>query len=125
MRSLRPLTTFVAGSVLLAVAVATGAALVQPDMRNPRGVTICLVTGAILGMLIFGPIAAGDGLRSAFVRRHFHQFERWSVFILALGLGHWIGVGLGDHGITWAFAFVFLGACFRVYLSSLAKRPAT
>ena len=124
MRSLKPFTTVVGGSLLLALAVATGAAVVQPDMRNPRGATICLVTGAILGMFIFGPIAAGDAFRSAFVRRHFEQFERWSAFILALGLGHWIGVGLGDSGIIWAFAFVFLGACFRIYLSGLAKRPA-
>jgi hypothetical protein len=57
MRSLKPLTTFVGGSVLLAVAVVTRAAVVQPDMRNPRGVAICLVTGAVLGMFIFGPIA--------------------------------------------------------------------
>jgi hypothetical protein len=124
MRSLKPFTTFLGGSVLLAVAVATGAAVVQPDMRNPRGVAICLVTGAMLGMLIFGPIAAGDTLRSAFVRRHFEQLERWSAFALALGLGHWIGMGLGDKGIICAVAFVFLGACFRVYLSGVAKRPA-
>lgn len=96
MRSLKPFTTFVGGSLLLAVAVATGAAVVQPDMRNPRGIAICLIMGAILGMFIFGPIAAGDAFRSAFVRRHFEQFERWSAFIGALGLGHWIGVGLGE-----------------------------
>src|SRR4051794_39813709 len=117
MRSLKPYTTFLGGSLLLAVAVATGAALVQPDMRNPRGIAVCLVTGAILGMFIFGPIAAGAAFRSVFVRRHFQQFERWSAFVLALGLGHWIGIGLGDNGMIWAFAFVFLGACLRVYLS--------
>lgn len=124
MRSLKPFTTFVGGPVLLALAVATVAAVVQPDMRNPRGIAICLVTGAILGMFIFGPLAAGDACRSAFVRRHFEQLDRWSAFLLALGLGHWIGVGLGDRGIIWAFALVFLGACARIYLSAGAKRPA-
>jgi hypothetical protein len=124
MRSLKPLTIFVGGSVLLALAVATGAAVVQPDMRSPGGVAIWLITGAMLGMFIFGPIAAGDAFPSAFVRRHFAQFERWSAFVLALGLGHWIGTMLGNSGIFWAFAFVFLGACFRVYLSGLVKRPA-
>jgi len=124
MRPLKPFTTLVGGSVLLAVAVATGAAVVRSDMRNPRGVAICLVTGAILGMLIFGPIAAGDALRPAFVRRHFNQLERWSAFALALGLGHWLGMGLGDNGIIWAFAFVFLGAGFRIYLSGVANRRA-
>jgi len=124
MRPLKPFTTFVGGSALLAVAVATGAAVVRPDMRNPRGAAICLVTGAMLGMFIFGPVAAGDALRPAFVRRHFDQFERWSAFALAPGLGHWIGMGLGDNGIIWAFAFVFLGASFRIYLSGVANRRA-
>ena len=123
MRSLKPLTTFFGGSVLLAVAVAAGAILVDSEMRDPRGIAVCVVTGAILGMLIFGPIAAGEAFRSAFVRRHFEQFDRWSAFILALGLGHWIGVTLGENGIIWAFAFMFVGAGFRSYLSGLAKRP--
>jgi hypothetical protein len=122
MRTLKPITTFVGGSALLAVVVATGAAAVQPDVRNPRGVATWLVAGAILGAFIFGPAAAGNAFRSAFVRRHFEQFERWSAFVLALGLGHWIGRMLGDNGILWAFTFVFLGACFRVYLSVLATR---
>jgi hypothetical protein len=123
MRSLKPFTILVGGLVLLAAAVATGAAIVQPDMRNARGIAICLAIGAILGTFTFGPIAAGDAFRSSFVRRHFAQFERWSAFVLALGLGHWIGMMLRDNGMIWAFAFVFLGACFRVYLSGLAKRP--
>ena len=124
MRSLKPFTTFVGGSVLLAVTVGIGAALVQLDMRNPRGVAIWLVAGAIFGMFIFGPIAAGEAFRSAFVHRHFEQFERWSSLVMAMGLGHWIGTMLGDTGIIWAFALVSLGACFRVYLFGLAERPA-
>jgi hypothetical protein len=48
-------------------------------MRNPRGAVICVIIGGVLGMFIFGPIAAGETLRSAFVRRHFQQFERFAL----------------------------------------------
>jgi hypothetical protein len=124
MKSLKPITTLVGGTFLLSGAMATAVAIVQPDFRNPGGVTICLVAGMVLGIFVFGPVAAGDAFRSAFVRRHVEQFDRWSAVVLAMGLGHWAGMGLGDMGLIVAFAFVFLGACFRVYLSGLARRRA-
>ena len=124
MRRLKPLEIFIGGSVLLAIALPFAVAIGQPDARNAGAVIRLLVAGAIFGMFIFGFIAAGEGVRSSFVRRHFEQLERWSAFVMALGLGHWMGVMVGDTAIIWAFAFVILGACFRVYLDCLAKQPA-
>ena len=124
MRSLKPLMILVGGSLLLSVAVALVAAAAQPPLRNARGVALGLAAGLAVGMFVFGPIAAADVFRPAFVRRHFEQLERWSAVGLAMGLGHLVGTILGDKGIILAFAFVFLGACFRVYLSGVAKRPA-
>ena len=124
MKSLKPLTIFAGGSALLAVAVALSVAIAQSDFRNTRGIAICLAGGMVLGMFIFGPIAAPDVFRPDFVRRHFAHFERWSALLMAMGLGHWIGLAAGDAGIVLAFGLVFLGACFRVYLSGFANRPA-
>ena len=60
MRPLKPLTLLVGGPLLLAIAVAICAAVAQPGVRDARGVAIFLVVGLVLGMLMFGPIAAAE-----------------------------------------------------------------
>ena len=124
MKALRPMTTLLLGSMLLGFAVAACGAAVLPQLREPRGIAICWATGTALGLLVFLPIAAGEGTRSRFVRRHFEHFERWSSVLLAMGVGHWLFSGIGDAGSVLAFVLVFVAACFRVYLSTVAKRSA-
>jgi hypothetical protein len=124
MRPLKPIRILVAGSLLSGLAIAIGTAAAWPDARNARGITIAFVTGAIFGLLMFAPIAAGEALRSTFVRRHSAAFERWSAICIAMGLGHLIGSRLGTNGIFLAWGLVFVAACFRVYLSSVARRFA-
>lgn len=124
MRPLKPLATFAGGTVLMAIAVASAVVVADSDLRGPRGVTVGVVMGGIFGMLVFGSIAAGDGLRSTFVRRHFEQFDRYSALLMAAGLGHCLDTWLGANGIVIAYALVFFGACFRTYLHGAAKRPA-
>jgi hypothetical protein len=106
----------------MAIGLALGASITDPDFRNPRGIVIPLVVGAGLGLLIFTPIAAGEAIQSNFVRRHFRQFDRWSAFFLALGLGHLLGLKFGDVGIAAAMIFIILSASFRVFLSNWAKQ---
>jgi len=55
-----------------------------------------------------------------FVRRHGERFDRWSSFLLAMGLGHLILRMTGYLGFIIAGIAVFLAAGFRVYLSALA-----
>jgi hypothetical protein len=124
MKALRPITTLSLGPLLLAVAVAAVGAAVQPDLRTPRGMIICGVVGAAVGVLVFAPIAAGGTACPRFVRRHFEQFERWSSVLLSMGLGHLLFLRMGSAGGVVALALVFLSACLRVYLSELGKRHA-
>ncbi len=60
---------------------------------------------------------------SAFVRRHFQQFDHYSAAVLAFGLGHFVLWRFGDAGLLVAAGLVFVAACFRVYLAESA-RPA-
>lgn len=123
-RPIKPLTTLIVGPVLTGAAMAIATAVVRPDLRNARAMLIALIAGTMFGLLMFGPIAAGEALRSTFVRRHLATFERWSAICIAMGLGHLIGSRLGTNGIFFAWGLVFVAACFRVYLSSVARRFA-
>lgn len=124
MRSLKPIATLLFGPLLLAIAVAIGGAVADPQMRKPRGILIGLGVGMALGLLIFTPIAASEAFGGRFMRRHFHQLERWSAFLLTMGLGHLLFLQIGDWGTLVAFALMFVCVLVRVCLSQVAKRPA-
>jgi hypothetical protein len=121
MRSLKPITTLLFGPLLLAMAVSIAGAVADPGLRNPRGILIGLGIGMALGLLIFIPIAASDAFRWRFVRRHFQQFDDWSAFLLAMGLGHCVFLQMGDWSILAAFAAIFVGALVRQCLSQIHR----
>lgn len=125
MRKLRPIEIFIAGSVLLAIALPLAVVAVQADARNAGAFIRLLVAGAVIGMFIFGFIAAGLGAPPAIVRRNCKALGRMSDFAFTLGLGHWMGTMLGQqYGLVWAFACVIVGGCFLNYFDGVVKRPA-
>ena len=122
MKPLKPLTTVVLGPLLLGVAVAAGAAVFDASYRNPRAAAVCIIAGVVFGLLLFVPVAAPEVFRPRFVRRHFEHFDRWSALVGAMGLGHLVGLRLGNHGFIVAMLALGLCACFRIYLAGVAER---
>jgi hypothetical protein len=122
MRPLKPFTTFAAGSLVLAAVFGAVTLIAHPDRSTLRDLGVASAIGLLLGAPLFGAIAAGMVCPSQRVRRHFEQMERWSSILMAMGLGHWFSLQLGEYGTFVALALVFIGACFRIFLHGVAKR---
>jgi len=123
MRPLKPLTIMIVAPLLVAITVAVLFSYFHHNFHDPRLIAIAAITGYSIGLLLVAPIVASEFARASFVRRHFTQFDRWSSIIGALGLGHLIGISIGNWGMLIAFVAVFLTVLFRVFLSGLATHP--
>jgi hypothetical protein len=122
MRHLKPLTIVTLGPLLLGVAIAAGAAVFDASYRNARAAAVCIIAGVVFGLLLFVPIAAPEVFRPRFVRRHLEHFDRWSALVGALGLGHLLGLRLGEYGFIVAMLALGLCACSRIYLAGVPER---
>jgi hypothetical protein len=120
---MKPFTIMSLGPLLLGLTLGA-VVLVDPMMRNVRGVLIGVVCGTTLGLFMFAPFAAGEVLRPRFVGRHLAQLDRWSAMLLAMGLGHCVFSRVGDYGLLIAFAVIVAAALFRVYLGVYAQQRA-
>lgn len=87
--------------------------VVEHDARNLRGVAISFPIGALLGLLLFAPIAFAVKYRMvirAWLDRNGSRVQPWVAYIMALALGYWFA-SMRHHTFD-ALAFIAMGVVF-------------
>ncbi len=118
MKFLRPVAILVLGALMTGIVCAAVGATVYPDMRSLQLASIGLLIGTVAGLILFAPLAAGEATRPGFIVRHAGRLDRWSAFLLAMGLGYWLFDSMGEFGGVAALTIIFICAGVRVYLAN-------
>jgi hypothetical protein len=127
MQTLRPLAIALLGSLLLGVVVALIAFLTSLEFRDGRAMLRWFTVGSATGLLLFGPIAVAEAIRSRSDRRHYSTFFRihWSASLgMALAMGYLAASFVHqtfDPIVVLALFMVFLGAMTKVCVGIILK----
>jgi hypothetical protein len=128
MKALHPLTLVIAGPVLFAVVLDSGAWLALPESRELGDIVWPLLVGAGLGLIIVTPVATLGTVKARhpeWLRQHGFRIHWYTSMAMGFSIGYFAACARNsfpDVLVLAAGAVTLLGAAVKIGLSDVFQR---